>query len=48
MQELDIPQIVGAPEPGLFSLEQLLFAAVQVVSHLAGSASMTMRHQALR
>jgi hypothetical protein len=39
MQELDIPQIVGAPELGLFSLEQLLFAAVQAVSHLTRSAS---------
>jgi len=39
MQKLDIPEIVGAPEPGPFSLEQLLFAAVQVWSQLTRLAS---------
>jgi hypothetical protein len=36
MQELDIPQIVGTPEPGPFAFEQLLFAAVQVWSQPTG------------
>jgi hypothetical protein len=39
MQEFNVAQIVGAPEFGLFALEQLLFAAVQVMPQLKRLAS---------